>query len=143
MKKFKLLTLALIIGTTGLFASNIDMNKVSKKEIKNKTVNLEPLSNFTINAEKNVTLKFSVNSNAEIVVLSLDSKNADILNYVRENLNGKKITDSADTNSFKTKSPVELKFSINSNSEIVVLSVNTKNREILNYIRKNLNGKTL
>ena len=85
-----------------------------------------PISNFSINTEKNVTLKFSVNSNAEIVVLSLDSKNANLLNYVRQNLNGQKITDSADTHSFETKYPVELKFSINSNSEIVVLSINIR-----------------
>jgi len=143
MKKIKLLILALVIGTTALFASNIDTNNNSKKEIKYQIVNLESHSNFSINTEKNVTLKFSVNSNAEIVVLSLDSKNANLLNYVRQNLNGQKITDSADTHSFETKYPVELKFTINSNSEIVVLSINTKNRDILNYVRKNLNGKKI
>ena len=143
MKKIKLLILALVIGTTTLIASNIDTNNNSKKEIKYQIVNLESHSNFSINTEKNVTLKFSVNSNAEIVVLSLDSKNANLLNYVRQNLNGQKLTGSADTHSFETKSPVEIKFSINSNSEIVVLSINTKNRDILNYVRENLNGKKI
>ena len=143
MKKSKLFILALAIGTTGLFASNIDTNNNSKKEIKSQNVNLESLSNFSIDNEKNVTLKFSVNSNAEIVVLSLDSKNANLLNYVRQNLNGQKITDSADTESFETKYPVLMKFSINSNSEIVVLSINTKNRDILNYVRENLNGQKI
>ena len=143
MKKIKLLILALVIGTTTLIASNIDTNNNSKKEIKYQIVNLESHSNFSINTEKNVTLKFSVNSNAEIVVLSLDSKNANLLNYVRQNLNGQKLTSSADTHSFETKSPVEIKFSINSNSEIVVLSINTKNRDILNYVRENLNGKKI
>lgn len=143
MKKSKLFILALAIGTTGLFASNIDTNNNSKKEIKSQNVNLESFSNFSIDNEKNVTLKFSVNSNAEIVVLSLDSKNANLLNYVRQNLNGQKITDSADTESFETKYPVLIKFSINSNSEIVVLSINTKNRDILNYVRENLNGQKI
>lgn len=139
MKKLKLLILALVIGTTGLFASNIDKNK----SLENQIINLESLSNFTIDTEKNVTLRFSVNSNAEIVVLSLDSKNANILNYVRQNLNGKKITDSAITSTFEAKSPIELQFSVNSNSEIVVLSVDTKNRDILNFVRENLNGKKI
>jgi len=143
MKKLKLLILVLVIGTTALFASNIDTNNNSKKEFKDQIVNLESHSNFSINTEKNVTIKFSVNSNAEIVVISLDSKKANILNYVRENLNGKKITNSANTFTFETQNPIELKFSINSNSEIVVLSINTKNRDILNYVRENLNGKKI
>ena len=141
MKNLKLFILALAIGTTSLFASNMNQNETEKKEIKNNIVKLESYSNYTNDTEKKVTLKFSINSNAEIVVLSLDSKNATILNYVRQNLNGKKITESTIT--FKAQKTIELKFSINSNSEIVVLSINTKNRDILNYVRENLNGKKI
>jgi len=141
MKNLKLFILALAIGTTSLFASNMNQNETEKKEIKNNIVKLESYSNYTNDTEKKVTLKFSINSNAEIVVLSLDSKNATILNYVRQNLNSKKITESTIT--FKAQKTIELKFSINSNSEIVVLSINTKNRDILNYVRENLNGKKI
>jgi F0F1-type ATP synthase alpha subunit len=43
-----------------------------------------------------------------------------------------------------TKTPqVEISFTFNSEGEIVVLKVDSTDKDVLNYIRKNLNGKTI
>ena len=44
---------------------------------------------------------------------------------------------------FDNTSEVQITFTFNSEGEIVVLKVNSTDSEVLNYIRKNLNGKTI
>jgi len=114
MRKIILLVCALIVGTSSLLASNG-------------------------NNEPNVKLTFSINSESEIVVLAVNSEKSDILNFVRNNVNGKKIKG----NSLKIGKGKEITitFSINSLSNIVVLAVDSKNTDILNFVRQNLNGK--
>ena len=116
MKKIIILVCALIVGTSSLLASNG--------------------SN-----EPKIKLTFSINSESEIVVLSVNSEKSDILNFVRNNVNGKKIKG----NSLKTgnANKVTITFSVDSESEIVILAVDSKNTDILNYVRQNLNGKTI
>lgn len=136
MKKIKIAVLALIIGTTSMFASNIGVSE-------NSIIGFDVSSNIDTEIEKNIKLKLAVNSEGELVVLGLDSKNSDVLNYVRENVNGHKVNDEAASAAIEKQKSVLVTFSVNTDNEIVVLSVSSKNRDILNYVRKNINGQKL
>ena len=57
-----------------------------RKEI----VKLLQAPDFTISNEMNVVIKFTFNSEGEIVVLCAGCKDREIINYIRENLNHKK-----------------------------------------------------
>ena len=89
MKKFKLLALSLVIGTASLFATTVE--DVSKDEIRSQIVELLQTPDFGIVSEMTVNISFTFSSEGEVVVLGVDSKNRNILNYVRKNLNYKKI----------------------------------------------------
>ena len=90
MKKFKLLALALLIGTFGLFASNFENPDVTKKELRNQIIELLQTPYFPVEGTMTITLKFTFNSEGEIVVLCPGCKNKDVVKYIRENLNYKK-----------------------------------------------------
>lgn len=137
MKNLKIVVVALMIGTTGMFASNINNSEISTNDLKNHVVN------YDAGIEKNINLKLAVNSEDEIVVLGLDSKNSDVLNYVRENVNGQKVNNEAACSAIEKQKSIVVTFSVNTDNEIVVLSVSTRNRDILNYVRKNINGQKL
>lgn len=89
MKKLKLLTVVLAFGMTSLFASeNIeDVNK----EIRKQVVSLFDDAKFETEKDFRVYFSFTFNGNGEIVVLSADSNRNDIKNYLRKNVNSKKI----------------------------------------------------
>lgn len=91
MKKIKLLALALVIGTASLFAANGDDPKEPNKKIRSQIVNLLQASVLNIDNETTVLISFTFSSQGEIVVLNVDSSNKNILNYIRENLNYKKV----------------------------------------------------
>jgi len=91
MKKIMLMALALVIGTTTLFATNVNPNE-STKNMRNEIVALMDAPNFNISQETTVTITFTFSSAGEIIVLNVDTKDKDILNYVRENLNQKVIS---------------------------------------------------
>jgi hypothetical protein len=91
MRKFKLLAVAFLIGTASLFAMNNETpDEVSQKEIRNQIIQLLNTPEFVINEEVTVKLKFTFNSEGEIVVLCPGCENKDIVNYIRKNLNHKK-----------------------------------------------------
>ncbi|MFK5958295.1 MAG: hypothetical protein QM495_05405 [Lutibacter sp.] len=108
MRKFKVLALALVIGTVSLFATNRDNLKEPTKKIRNQIENLLQASIENIEDEMTVNITFTFSSEGEIVVLKVDTKNRDILNYVRENLNYKKIKTPGVTNKLYTF-PLKLK----------------------------------
>lgn len=91
MKKLKLFAFALFIGTTTLFANNVNSD-YSTKEMRNQIVALMDAPNFNINQEIKVLITFTFSSDGEIVVLNVDSKETEVLNYVRKNLNQKVIS---------------------------------------------------
>jgi hypothetical protein len=91
MKKLKLFAFALFIGTTTLFANYVNPDD-STKEMRNQIAALMDAPNFDIDQEITVTITFTFSSAGEIVVLNVDSKNAEVLNYVRKNLNQKVIS---------------------------------------------------
>ena len=84
MKKFKLLALALLIGTFGLFASNFENPDVTKKELRNQIIELLQTPDFPVEGTMTITLKFTFNSEGEIVVLCPGCKNEDVVKYIRE-----------------------------------------------------------
>ncbi len=90
MRKFKLLAIALVIGTASLFAVNSEAD-VPKKEIRTQIVNLLNTADFEVEHELTVNISFTFSSEGEIVVLNVDSMNRDVLNYIRKNLNYQKI----------------------------------------------------
>ena len=57
--------------------------------MRNQVVALIDAPNFNINQEITVTITFTFSSAGEIVVLNVDSKDTEVLNYVRKNLNQK------------------------------------------------------
>ena len=90
MRKFKILALALIIGSASMFAANTDDPENPNKEIRNQIVKLLESPDFTVNKDIDVVLKFTFSSEGEIVVLCPGCDDKRIVNYIRENLNGKK-----------------------------------------------------
>ena len=91
MRKLKLFAFVLIIGTTTLFAKNINPDD-SIKEMRSQIVALMDAPNLNVNKEITVTITFTFSSAGEIVILNVDSKDSDVLNYVRKNLNLKVIS---------------------------------------------------
>ena len=91
MRKFKLLALVLVIGTASIFAASGDDPKEANKKIRNQIVNLLQAPDFTVENEMTVNLTFTFSSAGEIVILNVDSREKDILNYIRKNLNYKKV----------------------------------------------------
>jgi hypothetical protein len=108
MRKFKVLALALLIGTVGLFAANTSDPDDPKKEIRNQIVKLLEDPSFVIEKEMNVVIKFTFNSEGEIVVLCAGCKDKQVVNYIRKNLNGKKF-DSPGVKDKIYKMPLKIK----------------------------------
>ena len=91
MRKLKLLAIALMVGSASIFATNIDELKKPNEELRKEIVELLKTTDIELNSEITVAIKFTFNSDSEIVVLGVDSKNNNVLKYVRENLNYKKL----------------------------------------------------
>ena len=108
MKKFKLLALALIIGTSSLFATNTSKLDSPEKTIRSEIIELLKSSDFKIQKELNITLTFTFSSEGEIVVLHVNSKNPEVLNYIRKNLNYHKIPNPGERDKLYTM-PLKMK----------------------------------
>jgi hypothetical protein len=89
MKKIMLLALALVISSASLFAASGDKPIEANKELRNQIVDLLKTPQFTVEEDMNITLTFTFSSSGEIVVLDIDSRHRDLLNYVRKHLNYK------------------------------------------------------
>lgn len=90
MRKFKLLALALVIGTASVFATNGDDSKETNKKIRSEIVSLLQAADFIVSEEVTVELTFTFSSEGEIVVICAGCTDPEIVNYIRENLNYKK-----------------------------------------------------
>ena len=91
MKKLKLFAIALLIGTTGLFASEISKGDLKKPDISTQIENLLDQYEFNFEDTSVVQITFTFNSEGQIVILKINSTDKDVLNYLRKNLNGKTI----------------------------------------------------
>ena len=94
MRKFKLLALAFVIGTASLFAVNIDEPENPSKEIRNEIVKLLQSPEFTVENDMTVVIKFTFNSEGEIVVLSVDTDYLKVEKFIKSRLNYEKVTSS-------------------------------------------------
>lgn len=91
MNKFKLLAIVLVMGVTSLFASsNIDPD-VSKDEIRKQIIELVEKTATVFENETTVNVTFTFNTEGEIIVLNVNSKDREVLAFIRENLNNKKL----------------------------------------------------
>lgn len=91
MNKFRLLAIALVLGTASLFANNITSPEVSKDEIRKQIIELVDDSKTEIEAETLVKVTFTFSSEGEIVVLKVNTRDKEIRSFVRENINTKKL----------------------------------------------------
>jgi transposase len=91
MKKIKILVVALLLGSASLFASNSEYFNEPNTIIRSQIMDLIKSSAEKIDTEMRVNITFTFSSEGEIVVLNMDTKDSDVLNYVRENLNYKKV----------------------------------------------------
>jgi DNA-binding NarL/FixJ family response regulator len=91
MNKFRLLAIALVFGTTSLFASTIITPDVSKDEIRKQIIELVANSDTVIENQVVVNVKFTFNTQGEIVVLKVNSKDKQVLSFIRQNLNNKSL----------------------------------------------------
>ena len=78
MKKIIVTALALVIGTATLLASNLNPDD-SNKNIRNQILKLMDAPDFSINEETTVTIIFTFDSENEIIVLNVDSKDGEAL----------------------------------------------------------------
>lgn len=90
MKKVKLLAVALVLGTMTLFANN-DKPLVSKEEIRKQIYELVHDTENTLVSNRTVTVTFTFNTSGEVVVLKVGSRDEDVISFIREKLNGKKL----------------------------------------------------
>ena len=108
MNKFRLLAIALVLGTTSLLANTIINPEVSRDEIRKQIVELVGNSKVSIDDITTVNVTFTFSSEGEIVVLKVDSKDEQVLSFVRENLNSKKLEKPARANRYFTM-PISIK----------------------------------
>jgi len=91
MNKFKLMAIALVFGVASLFANTISNPDVSGEEIRKQIIELVDNVDENVEIKTSVNVTFSFNSVGEIVVLKVESIDKNVLNFFRENLNGKTI----------------------------------------------------
>ena len=89
MSKFRLLAIALVLGTTSLFANNIVAPEVSKDEIRKQIVELVQDSNNSIENQVTVSVSFTFSTSGEIIVKKVNSKDKEVLSFIRKNINSK------------------------------------------------------
>ena len=89
MNKFKVLAIALVLVTTSLFANNITSPDVSRDEIREQITELVENSNNNIKNEVTVNVTFTFSTTGEIIVKKVNSRDKDVLAFIRENINKK------------------------------------------------------
>ena len=89
MNKFKLMAIALVFGVSSLFANNIINPEGSKDEIRQQIVELVQHANNTIEDQVTVNVTFTFSTSGEIIVKKVDSRNAEVLAFIREHINSK------------------------------------------------------
>ena len=89
MNKFKLMAIALVVGTMSLFASNVENPDTSKDEIRKQIIELVDGVENNFTQETTVKLTFTFSTKGEIVVLGINSKDKNVISFVQENINHK------------------------------------------------------
>lgn len=98
MKNLKLLALAFVIGTASVFATTNSVLDVPVKQVGTQVTDLFKTPEFTVIEDHVVHITFTFSSEGEIVVLKVDSKDKDVLNYVRKHMSNKTIETPGEAN---------------------------------------------
>ncbi len=91
MKKLTILLVAFLLGSTQIFAFNDNPTNAAQQLRNQIAVLLESPEILVENDALNAEIEFTLNSEGEIVVLSVDTKENIVKNYVKSRLNYKKI----------------------------------------------------
>ena len=102
MNKFRLLAIAFVFSATSLFANTIANPEVKASEVRKQIVELVESSNISIDDAVTVNITFTFSSEGEIVVLKVDSKDKQVLSFVRKSLNSKKLENPGRANKYFT-----------------------------------------
>ena len=88
-----------MLGTTSLFATTTyGLRDIPVKQIGSQISSLFTTPDFPIEEDLNITVLFTFDSAGKIVVLKVDSLNEDVINYVSESMNQKKIATPGERN---------------------------------------------
>lgn len=90
MKKLALILVAITIGTASLFANNTKVLKKPTDEMRMEIIKLVNPSEFVVNEDITVTLKFTFNSEGEMVLLCPGCDDKEMRKYIGSKLNYKK-----------------------------------------------------
>lgn len=90
MKKLTLTVLLTLVTTMSAFCMNEDAEKQVKNNLRNKINMLLGKYKQELKTTANATIKFMINTNGEIVVLSVETEKENIERFVKQKLNYKK-----------------------------------------------------
>ncbi|MFP2995925.1 hypothetical protein ABN763_08440 [Spongiivirga sp. MCCC 1A20706] len=115
MKKINVFLLATVFAIGSAFASE---TKTEPKTINNAAISAEmskllKTPDFNVKQDVRALVKFTLNDENEIVVLSIDSKDQQVVSYIKASLNYKKLTTKVNKDELpEFKLPVTIKRSI-------------------------------
>ena len=97
MKTIKSITLALalLVGTT-LFATNPNVDKVKNEKATQEIAQLLDAPDFDFESGTAASVTFMVNSEGELVILSVTTENRQIEDYIKDSLDHKKLENTLD-----------------------------------------------
>lgn len=107
MKKLNLLALALVFGTVSLFAKDFEAD-IPVTEIRSQIVELVKSPDFVVKEELVVNVTFTFGPERDIIVLKVDSKDREVLDYINDNINHKMIQTPGETHK-KFMLPIRIK----------------------------------
>lgn len=90
MKKLALFILTVVIGTASVFAVNTKTEKKPTKELRNEIIELIKTSDLAFDNDVTITIKFTFNSEGEMVVLCPGCDDKKMKKFISEKLNYKK-----------------------------------------------------
>ncbi|AUC16582.1 hypothetical protein BTO06_16135 [Tenacibaculum sp. SZ-18] len=104
----KLFLLLAITVSTSIFANNSRPAEVVKSEIRTEIIKLLGNANFNVESNLTADVEFMINNKGEVIVLTVDTKNADVETYVKNKLNYKLITNKLIVKGQTYKMPLKL-----------------------------------
>ena len=91
MKKIALILLVLVLGSSSVLANN-NSEANPEQKLRNEIATLLEKPEFSLEKEAlHANIEFTVNSNGEIVVLTVNAEEAIVAEYVKSRLNYQKI----------------------------------------------------
>lgn len=107
MKKLVLVLVAVLSMTTAV-ASNEKPSDKAKRQLRAKIVKLLGKADFSFSEEITAQVNFLVNKKGEIIVLSVNSANANVDSYVKRKLNYRRINPTVNGTVQMYKMPIRI-----------------------------------